>query len=114
MDIHRDTYAAWCRDPKFSAMRCKAEAVRIIALEAKIGKQCQRHGPFAILIEDFDRSAPAFALCIVDLSKVKDLPLDKLATPATAILDDVPVTMLFAVLESRVALQKHYGHRFHP
>ena len=34
MDIHRDTYAAWCRDPKFSAIRCKAEAARIIALEA--------------------------------------------------------------------------------
>ena len=68
------------------------------------GKQGQRHGPFAILIEDFDRSAPAFALSVVDLSKVKDLPLDKLATPATAILHNVPVTMLFAVFESRVAL----------
>jgi hypothetical protein len=49
----------------------------------------------------------------VDLSKVKDLPLDKLSTPATAILDDVPVTMRFAVFESTVALQKHYGHRFY-
>jgi len=68
------------------------------------GKQCQGHGPFAILIEDFNRSAPAFALSVVDLSKVKDLPLDKLATPATAIFHNVPVTMLFAVFESRVAL----------
>ena len=46
MDIHRDTYAAWCRDPKFSAMRCKAEAAHIIALEAKIDRNAvgwQRH-----------------------------------------------------------------------
>src|SRR5271166_5392920 len=68
------------------------------------GKQRQRHGPFAHLIENFDRAAPAFALSVVDLSKVKDLPLDKLTTPATAILDDVPITMLFAVFDSRVAL----------
>jgi len=71
-------------------------------------------GPFPILIENFNRSTPAFALTVVDLSKIKDLPLDKLSTPATAILDDVPVTMLFAVFESRVALQKHFGHRFYP
>ena len=77
------------------------------------GKQCQRHGPFPILIENFDRSAPALALAIVDLSKVKDLPLDILVAPATAILDDVPVTMHFAVFDSSVALQKHDGHRFY-
>jgi len=77
------------------------------------GKQGQRQGPVPILVEDFNRSTPTFALVVVDLSKVKNLPLDKLATTATAILDDVPVTMLFAVLESRVALQKHYCHRFY-
>ena len=67
-------------------------------------KQCQAHGPFAILIEDFDRPTPALTLSIVDLSKVKDLPLDKLATPATAILHNVPVPMFFAVFDSRVTL----------
>jgi hypothetical protein len=56
---------------------------------------------------------PPFALAVVELSKIKDLPLDKLSAPSTAILDDVPVTMLFAVFESRVALQKHYAHRFY-
>jgi len=76
-------------------------------------KQCQSHGPFAILIENFDRSTPAFALGVIDLAKVKDLPLHKLSTPATTILDDVPITMLFAVFDPRVALQKHYGHRFY-
>jgi hypothetical protein len=62
------------------------------------GKQCQAHGPFAILIEDFDRPTPALTLSVVDLSKVKDLPLDKLATPATAILHNVPVPMFFAAV----------------
>jgi hypothetical protein len=67
-----------------------------------------------MLIENFDRSTSAFALGVIDLSKVKDLPLHKLSTPATSILDDVPITMLLAILEPRVALQKHYGHRFYP
>src|SRR5271165_6574381 len=67
------------------------------------GKQCQGHGPFAILIEDFNRSAPAFALSVVDLSKVKDLPLDKLATPATPILYHAPIAMLFAIFDPCVA-----------
>jgi hypothetical protein len=53
------------------------------------------------------------SLTVVDLSKVKGLPLNKLATPATPILHNAPVTMLFAVLDPRVALQKHYGHRFY-
>jgi hypothetical protein len=77
------------------------------------GKQCQRHSPFPILIENFDRSAPALALSVVDLSKVKDLPLDILVAPATAIFDDVPITMNFAVFDSTVALQKHDRHRFY-
>ena len=40
------------------------------------GKQWRRHGPFPILIENFDCSAPTLALSGVDLSKVKDLPLN--------------------------------------
>jgi hypothetical protein len=30
------------------------------------GKQCQRHGPLALLIEDFNRSTPAFKLSVVN------------------------------------------------
>ena len=66
-----------------------------------------------MLIENFDRSTSAFALGVIDLAKVKDLPLHKLSTPATTILDDVPITMLLTILEPTVALQKHYGHRFY-
>src|SRR6516162_10148348 len=77
-------------------------------------KQCQRHGPFAILIENFDPSTPALALTVVDLSKIKDLPLNDLAAPAAPILHNAPLTMLFAVLTPRMAFQKHYGHLFLP
>src|ERR1700747_2914445 len=77
------------------------------------GKQCQGQGPLAFLIEDFDPSAPAFALTVVDLSKVQHMPLDNTATPAAPILHNAPVTMLFAVFDPWVALQKHYGHRFY-
>jgi hypothetical protein len=52
-------------------------------------------------------------LSVVDLSKVKDLPLDNLATPAAPILHNAPVAMLFAVFDPRVAPQEHYGHRFY-
>jgi hypothetical protein len=77
------------------------------------GKQGQGHGPLALFIEDFDRSAPAFALTVVDLSKVQHMPLYNPATPAAPILHNAPVTMLFAIFDPRVALQKHYGHRFY-
>ncbi|MBV8330994.1 MAG: hypothetical protein JOZ61_11090 [Verrucomicrobia bacterium] len=41
--------------------------------------------------------------------------MNDLATPTTAILDDVPIAMLFAVFDPRVVPQEHYGQRFyHP
>jgi hypothetical protein len=52
------------------------------------------------------------ALTVVDLSKIKDLSLNDLAAPAAPILHNAPITMLFAVFNPRVALQKHYGHQF--
>ena len=77
------------------------------------GKQCQGQGSLAFLVEDFDRSTPALALAVVDLAKVEHLPLDKLAAPAASVLHHAPVAMLLAVFDPRVALQKHYGHRFY-
>src|SRR5262249_20723772 len=62
-----------------------------------------------ILIENFNRSTPAFALTVVNLSKIEHLALNDLTTPTTAILDDVPIAMLFAVFDPRVVPQKHYG-----
>src|ERR1700693_4291220 len=65
-------------------------------LHAKVGgevrqlpisrKQCQRHGPLALLIEDFNCSTPTFVLSVVDLAKIDHLPLDHLATAAASIL----------------------------
>jgi hypothetical protein len=49
------------------------------------------------------------ALTVVDLSKIKDLPLHNLAASAATILHNAPITMLFAVFNPGVALQKHYG-----
>jgi hypothetical protein len=77
------------------------------------GKQCQRQRLFALLIEDFDRSTPAFSLTGIDLSKVEHLPLDHLATPAEPILHHSPIAMLFAVFDPRITPQEHYGHRFY-
>jgi hypothetical protein len=77
------------------------------------GKQCQRHSPFAILVENFDGSTPAFALTVVNLSKVEHLALNDLTTPTTAILDDVSIAMLFAVFDPRMVPEEHYGHRFY-
>jgi hypothetical protein len=73
-------------------------------------KQCQRHGPFAIVIENLDRSTPALALTVVDLSKIKDLPLNDLAASAATILHNAPITMLFAVFNAGVA--KGFGTVF--
>jgi hypothetical protein len=75
------------------------------------GKQCQRQRLLALLIEDFNRSTPTFALTVVDLSKVEHLSLDNLATPAAPILHHAPIAMLFAVFDPRITPQEHYGHR---
>jgi hypothetical protein len=66
-----------------------------------------------MLIENFNRSAQAFALTVVDLSKIQDLPLNDLPVPAATILYNAPVTMFLAVFNAWVALQKHYGHQFY-
>jgi hypothetical protein len=58
-------------------------------------------------------SVSNFALAVIYLSKVEHLLLDKLAAPGASILHHAPVAMLFAVFDSRVALQKHSGHRFY-
>jgi hypothetical protein len=77
------------------------------------GKQCQRHSPLAIFVENFDCSTPGFALTVVNLSKVEHLPLNNLTTPTTAILDDVQLAMLFAVFDPRMVPEEHYGQRFY-
>jgi hypothetical protein len=62
------------------------------------------YGDAPILIENFNRSTPALALGVVNLSKIQDLPLDDFSAPASAILHNTPVTMFFAVFKSWIAL----------
>jgi hypothetical protein len=53
-------------------------------------------------LRSFDTS---FGATVVDLSKIKHLPLHDLAASAATILHNAPITMLFAVFNPGVALQ---------
>jgi hypothetical protein len=71
------------------------------------GKQRQLAVSPAAFIKGFDQLAPSLALAVIDLAKIKHLPLDDLATGAALVLDDIPVAMLFAVFEASVESQEH-------
>jgi hypothetical protein len=59
------------------------------------------------LVEGLDDPAPCLALTVVDLPQVQHLPLHHLATGTSFALNDVPVAMLLAVLDSTIAAQIH-------
>ena len=59
-----------------------------------------------LFIEDLDGLLPSCTLGIVDLAQVEDVTLHHCA-PDAAALDDRPGAMLFAVLLSDAALEKH-------
>ncbi|HSZ79073.1 MAG TPA: hypothetical protein VK775_16830 [Chthoniobacterales bacterium] len=63
----------------------------------------------AAIFKDLDRLAPDLALTVVDLSKIKNLPLDHLATSDPAVFDQIPIAVLLAIFLSRRAAQKHDG-----
>ena len=71
------------------------------------GKQRQLAVPPAAFIKGFDLAVPGIELAVIDLAEIQHLPLDYLATGAALVLDDVPVTMLFAVFEASVESQEH-------
>jgi len=71
------------------------------------GKQRQLAVPLAALIKGFDQPAPGIVLAVIDLAEIQHLPLDHLATGATLVLNDIPVSMLFAVFEAPVESQEH-------
>jgi hypothetical protein len=73
------------------------------------GKEC--HGPrsAAAIFEDLDRFTPDLALTVVNLSKIKHLPLDHLTASDPAVFDQIPIAMLLAIFLSRRAAQKHDG-----
>src|SRR6516225_9090123 len=76
------------------------------------------HGPFgrkqrqllralAALVKGVDDPTPCFSLTVVDLTQVKHLPLYDLAAGAALALYNVPIAMLFAILQASIALQVH-------
>src|SRR5580704_8799720 len=71
------------------------------------GKQRQLAVPPAAFIKGFDQMAPGLALAVIDLAEIQNLPLHHLATGATLVLDNIPVSMLFAVFEASVESQEH-------
>src|SRR5262245_36935152 len=70
-------------------------------------KQGQLRWPLAPFIERFDDLAPRLALAVVDLAQIQYLPLHDLATSTALALDNIPIAMLLAVLQSSVASQIH-------
>jgi hypothetical protein len=63
-------------------------------------------------LEDIDRFTPDLALTVVDLSKIKHLPLHHLTASDSAVFDQIPIAVLLAILLSRRAAQKHDGMPF--
>src|SRR5215475_10858230 len=70
-------------------------------------KQGQLRLPLAPFIECFDDLAPRLALAVIDLAQIQHLPLHDLATSTALALDNIPIAMLLAVLQSSVASQIH-------
>jgi hypothetical protein len=60
-----------------------------------------------VRIEGFDQTAPSFVLAIVDLAEIQHLALHYLTGDAPPILDDAPVSVLFAVFVASVEAQEH-------
>ena len=71
------------------------------------GKQGQLRRLLRSFIEGFDNLTPCFMLAIVDLAKIQHIALYHFAPGTPLALDDIPITMLFAVLEPSVASQIH-------
>src|SRR5436190_12081841 len=84
-----------------------AIALSVLRLRSFSGEQRQLRGALAPFIERFDDLAPRLALAVVGLAQIQYLPLHDLATSAALALHNIPIAMLFAVLQSSVASQIH-------
>ena len=70
-------------------------------------KQCDLFGLPGAFIEDLDRLAPRRSLAVVDLSKIKHLPLNHAAIMNAPVFDNRPCPMVLAVLAANLGAQKH-------
>jgi len=59
------------------------------------------------LIKDLDRLAPGRSLAVVDLSKIKHLPLNHAAVMNAPVFDNRPRAMFLSVLAANLGAQKH-------
>ena len=71
------------------------------------GEQGQLGRLSRLLVESFDHPAPRLLLAVVDLAKIKHLALHHLAAGAALALDNAPVAVLLAVLETAIRSQIH-------
>jgi hypothetical protein len=78
------------------------------------GKQGQLRVPLRSFIKGFDQMAPSLTLAVVDLAQVQHLPLHRFATRAALALDNIPVAMFFAILETSIESQKHDANQLTP
>ena len=70
-------------------------------------KQSELPVASSIFIKRLDQATPGFALAVIDLAQIQHLPLHHLSGSATLVLDNIPITMLFAVFEASVETQEH-------
>src|ERR1017187_8461775 len=68
---------------------------------------CDLFGLPGAFIEDLDRLAPRRSLAVVDLSKIKHLPLNHAAIMNAPVFDNRPCAMFLAVLAANLGAQKH-------
>ena len=64
------------------------------------GKERQLAMALAVFVKGLDHPTPSFPLAVVDLTEIQNRPLDHLAASAALALDNAPIAMPFAVLES--------------
>jgi hypothetical protein len=72
-----------------------------------LGKERHRSRSASAFFENLDRLTPHLALSVIDLSKIKHLTLHNLATADAPVFHKIPIAILFAILLSRGAAQKH-------
>jgi hypothetical protein len=73
----------------------------------------QRHGArlgLALLV-NLDGLLPGRLLLIINLTQIKNMPLNDLVAGATLVLDDAPIAMVLAIFLPGAATQKHNGIR---
>jgi hypothetical protein len=71
------------------------------------GKQGELSVPLRAFIEGFDLPTPGLMLAVMDLAELQHLALNDLAAGTAPVLDDIPITMLFAVFDAFVESQEH-------